>query len=46
MSRVAALGVIVLLVSGCGSMPTSLLAQVPTAGPIQQAEQIVGGNAD
>lgn len=27
-------------------MPTSLLAQVPTSGPIEQGEQIIGGNAD
>lgn len=42
----AVLGVVVLLLAGCGAMPTSLLAEVPTAGPIEQGDQILGGNAD
>lgn len=29
-----------LVMSGCGSFSTSIVAQVPTAGPIQQGEQI------
>lgn len=37
---------IVLLLCGCGVLPSSLLAQVPTSGPIEQGEQISGGNAD
>jgi hypothetical protein len=37
---------LILLLCGCGAMPTSLLAQVPTSGPIEQGEQILGGNAD
>jgi len=46
LGRAAAVMALALLLGGCGSMPTSLLAQVPTAGPIEQGDQILGGNAD
>jgi hypothetical protein len=39
-------GALVLLLGGCASVPTSMLAQVPTMGPIQQGDQIAGSNAD
>ena len=42
----AVFGALALLLAGCGAMPTSLLAEVPTAGPIEQGDQILGGNAD
>ena len=41
-------GVIVTLVllSGCGTMSSSIVAQVPTSGPIQQGEQISTNRED
>jgi len=35
-----------LLLSGCGAIPPSLLAQVPTSGPIEQGVQISGTDAN
>ena len=35
-----------LLLAGCGNLPTSLTAQVPTSGPIQQGEKVSGGTND
>jgi hypothetical protein len=35
-----------LLLAGCGNLPTSLTAQVPTSGPIQQGEKVTGGTND
>ena len=41
MRTIGAVAVIALLpVSGCGTFSTSIVAQVPTSGPIQQGEQI------
>ena len=34
------LAAVALFASGCGTLSTSIVAQVPTAGPIQQGEQI------
>ena len=35
-----------LLLAGCGNLPTSLTAQVPTSGPIEQGEKVSGGTND
>ena len=35
-----------LVLSGCGSVPSTLTAQVPTSGPIEQGAQIAGTSED
>ena len=37
---------LVLVVAGCGTMSSSIVAQVPTSGPIQQGEQISTNRED
>jgi len=44
--RPLAVALLAMLLSGCGALPTSLLAQVPSSGPIEQGDQILGGNPD
>lgn len=40
LGALAVVAMLVLPVGGCGTFSTSIVAQVPTAGPIQQGEQI------
>ena len=35
-----------LLLAGCGNLPTTLTAQVPTSGPIEQGEKVTPGTSD
>ncbi len=35
-----------LLLVGCGNLSTTLTAQVPTSGPIEQGEKVTGGTSD
>ena len=45
-ARVGSMSVALLLLSGCSSLTTTLTAQVPTSGPIQQGAQVGVGGED
>lgn len=45
-ARLIGAGLALALVSGCGTLPSSLMAQVPTSGPIDQGDQVAAKSGD
>jgi len=44
--RLIMLGFLLALLSSCSNVPTSLVAQVPTAGPVEQGQLVANNSAD
>ena len=44
--RLAGLAVVMVAIAGCGALPASMVARVPTSGPIEQGAQIAAQGED